>query len=237
MRRIATLIAVIAVIAIAPNQANALTERRVTLEELVALSDQITLAVCEGRQSRFHNGNIVTSYKLRAVENWKGRQSTAGDGVFEMQMIGGSVSQGPLSLGQRLIGAAPMVPGEEVLLFTRSFRGIDPEVQRLSGRPASIDVGKPILVSHSQGRYSVLRDSKSGQAFVVRPAQAFENSIGSEEGLRLFLNRMQTDLEKMLKAGVDPAAKREDGSLMTPAFQQLQALKDQVHEAVLKQNQ
>lgn len=190
---VASLVA-LAVIAFGPRRAEALTEVKLSLEELVSFSDQIVVAVCDRRQSEFRDGLIVTTYGFRPTEIWKGSMKTDQSGVFEMDSLGGSIEAGPIALGSIVPGTAPILPGEEVVLFTNAVPQPEPGAVTATGGAPAIRPGTYFPTSLSQGRYSVLTHPDSGEKFVVQTSQAADMGLQGPEGVRNYLNRMQQRL-------------------------------------------
>lgn len=189
-----TCLLALAAVGLAPRRAEALTEVRLSLEELVAYSEQIVVAVCDRRESEFRGGLIVTTYGFRTTEIWKGSMKTDQSGVFEIDSLGGSVEAGPIALGSVVPGTSPILPGEEVLLFTSAVPQPEPGAATATGGAPAIRPGTYYPTSLSQGRYSVLTHPDSGEKFVVQTSRASDMGLQGPEGVRNYLNTMQQRL-------------------------------------------
>src|SRR5262245_28277963 len=132
--RIASYLLAILLFAWAVPRVSAVSQLPMTAEQMIDSSEQIFVAVCEEKSSRFHDGNIYTSYKLRPSDIWKGALAVDKAGIIEIEELGGSAkgqvlanqipgaspdAHGPdVGISQFVGGAANIIVGEEVLLFT-----------------------------------------------------------------------------------------------------------------------
>ena len=184
-------------------------ERPVTFSELVDKSGQIFVAVCEQRTTDFRaagsgapGGMIVTSYRLRPLEFWKGdgQIQTNADGTVTMEVLGGSLKvegatpDSSLQMGAHVLGSIPMIPGEEVLLFTASHTQ-DPQAVQRVGLTSYVTPGSPYIINMTEGRFSILTDPDSGAKYVVRPRTPRTGMTMNGIVLRGFLNQQQQLLE------------------------------------------
>lgn len=208
IRNVAALVVALLVVIASPN-VWALSQKPMTTDEVIDASEQIFVAVCEGKSSQFRDGNIYTSYKLRPKEIWRGQLATSEDGVIEFEEIGGSArgqilasqlpgasptAQAPdVGISQYVGGAANMIVGEEVLLFTRTAR-VQPGVVRQGGLSSGVKEGSLIIVGRTYGRYSVLTDPNSGEKFVTRVGVEGRGVVPNDAAVRGFLNTQQRQL-------------------------------------------
>lgn len=138
---------------------------RVPFDDLVAKSDQIFTATCTERESVLQNGVIVTRYKLRPKEFWKGSAKLNKAGEIEFEEIGGQIEK-PIPVGTTATGMADFSVGEDVLLFTRT-----PNDKARSGKPKGREIlkaGSLRIVGRDQGRFSVFKHPETGEPIVAR---------------------------------------------------------------------
>lgn len=158
----------------------------VSQDEVIERSDNIFVAVCESRSSRFRAGNFITTYIFRASEVWKGDLTDIEtDGVLEIEQIGGSDPNGVLPIHQYFDGSAFFVPGEEVLLFTRRA---DASAQSLTGRPAALSLDSPRMTSLTKSRFSIITDPASGERRVVVSNVSDRGNIPSDKSQQSHIN-------------------------------------------------
>lgn len=193
---------------------SAITTRPVTLDEVIDQSDLIFVGVVGSKTSAFRAGNIVTTYKLKPVDVWQGQLSLDSDGTVTVEELGGSLN-GTLPLAQHITGRTPMIVGEEVLLFTKTYNPGPALLQQ--GVTTSMTLGSPILVSPTMGRYSVLTDSDTGRKYVVRPDLGSRVSVASEFSVRSYLATQ----EKVLKRLSVTLAQRDAARKTAPLKQQI----------------
>lgn len=215
-RNVAALVVAL-LVAVASSNVWALSQKPMTTDEVIDASEQIFVAVCEGKSSQFRDGNIYTSYKLRPKEIWRGQLATNEDGVIEYEEMGGSAkgqilaSQLPgasptaeapeVGISQYVGGAANMIIGEEVLLFTRTVR-YQPGIVR-QGMASGVPEGSLMIVGRTFGRFSVLTDPNSGEKYVTRIGVEGRGVVPSDAAVRGFLNTQQRQLATQ---SADPAA-------------------------------
>lgn len=181
-------LALLIVPAVGPVQA--LSTRPMTLDELIAESDHIFVAVCEKKTTAFKSGNIITTYRLRSKEHWKGQLELDADGTFELDQVGGSLKE-PLPLVQHVIGSVPLVPGEEVLLFVRGIRA---NAAQSGGASAAPQGGLPTYLGFGAGRFSIITDSRDGKKYVTRPIGAVSSTVANDRMVQRMLGRRQKAL-------------------------------------------
>lgn len=176
----------------------ALTMVYMPLPEVVEASDFIFTAVCESRTSSFQQGNIVTTYKLRPLETWKGSLAALQkDGTIEFSEIGGSIGvfDDQLRFGQHVGGSASMIPGEEVLLFAEAYRTNNLLLAQSGGAARTLkQAGSLMIVGRSQGRFSILTNPKTGQKHVSRLNLDADGLVANEATVRARLNQTQQQL-------------------------------------------
>lgn len=165
--------------------AGATTYRLMPMSETIKKSEQIFTAVVDSKHSDFRNGSVVTTYRMRPTGFIKGSLTLDASGTVGMEEMGGSF-HGAFRLGQRIVGSVPMIPGEEVLLFTRIYNPA-PEA-RTAAEPSPITPGTPILVSQRDGRFSILTDADSGEKYVVRPDAGAMGDVPNDKAVKAFLS-------------------------------------------------
>lgn len=176
--------------------AHAQIGQRYTFDDVIQKSDQIFVATCEGKSTRWKDGNVITTYKIRPKEFWKGAAATGKDGALQIDQIGGSVSAGPVKLGQHFSASVAMVPGEELLLFTKTHK-TDPAL-KAAGQKDIFPEGQLQVVGMYQGRYSIVTDGKSGAKHVLPVGMEAYGVVANDESVKRYLN---------LKAGQLAAAR------------------------------
>lgn len=140
--------------------------RKLTFDEMVKEADSIVVGTCVERQSVFQNGHIVTKYKIKPSECWKGQPRTNRKGEIEMEELGGQLS-GSVPLAQAVPGMADMLKDEEVLLFCGQPK---PQKTRTGVKPARTltSPDSPYVMGAWQGRFSVMRHPQTGERLAVK---------------------------------------------------------------------
>lgn len=202
----------------------------VRLDDMVKRSDNIFVAVCSRKATSFREGHVVTNYKLKPLEVWKGTMSLDSEGNVSMDELGG-VLNGPVPFGEAISGVTPMVPGEQVVLFTRAFH-VNPATSPEGAVPA-IHEGSPIPVSSRTGRLSVLTHPVTKQQHIVIPNPSSQGVIGSDAATQRFLNLKMKALQKSTAAAKDTvqADKAATRNIVTD-LQTLDSLRERVKELV-----
>lgn len=219
---------ILAALAILPGLASAV--RPLSLEELVEKSEQVFVATCESKDSAWRSGNIITSYKLRPREVWKGRVPSGADGTVGVEQIGGSVSTEQIAIGQHFTASVVMTPGEELLLFTVPAKA-DERLTARGAAPVFTD-GTLRIVGGYQGRLSVLTSPGDGSK-VVTKVRLGDRGVGVNDiSLQSYLN-IQTRRIEEAKArrrgeGVKPSSTSDQ---VQEALERSQAMADAVSGA------
>ena len=208
-------------------QASAIKTRPVTLDEVIDQSDLIFVAVVGSKTSSFRAGNIVTTYKLKPSDVWQGQLALDSDGTVTVEELGGSLN-GTLPLAQHITGRTPMIVGEEVLLFTKTYNPGPTLLQQ--GVTTSLTVGSPILVSLTLGRYSVLTDSDTGRRYVVRPDLGSQVSVAGDFSLRTYLATQEKVLKRLSVSLAQRDARRKTAPLKQQIrnFDSFRAVKERI---------
>lgn len=170
--------------------AHALSTRALTLDELIAESDHIFVAVCEKKSVAFKSGNIITTYRMKSKEHWKGQVDLDADGTFELNQVGGRLKE-PLPLVQHVTGSVPIVPGEEVLLFVKGVRANTAQSRGAQGAPKG---GLPTFLGFGAGRFSIITDSRNGEKYVTRPIGAVSSTVANDRMVQRMLGKRQQAL-------------------------------------------
>ncbi len=186
MRRLAFLIA-FAVVGWS-GIASAQLVRPLGLEDLVQGSDAVIVANCVEKKTSVKNGNIVTSYKLKVQEQWKGSVTLSSAGELEFEELGGFIPK--LGLTQHVGGMANLTEGEDVLLFAHvpAPQSAAPALQGVpEGTQPTISPSSIRIVGRQQGRFTVVRHPETGAQMVSPVAvQSMPGSVRSP-----LLNKLQ----------------------------------------------
>jgi len=161
-----------------------------SLDEAIDRSEAVLTAVCVGKETAVRAGNIVTTYRLRPLEFWKGTLRAEADGTVHLEQIGGSLKgNGSIPLAQYIVGTTPILDGEEVLIFARTFKPPANRPQAAAAVQTPLTPGAPTLLTPFQGRYSVLTDPQTGEKFVVNPGA--RAALANEAMVRRQLERLK----------------------------------------------
>lgn len=155
--------------------AAAQTLRRASLDTLVEKADTIFTARCTRKQTVFHEGNLVTRYRLKPDEVWKGRLKLDREGEVELEELGGTMSE-PLPLTQYRLGMANLAEGEDVLLFTAYAEPLG-DAEGLEASRPSLKPGGLRIVGSEQGRYTIVHHPETGEQLVMRGATTMPEQI------------------------------------------------------------
>lgn len=194
------------------------------LEEVADRSDTIFVATCAEKKTEFRNGNVITTYKLKPSEIWKGTLSLDSNGLATMEDLGG-ILDGPVPLGQVSNLTTSLVEGQEVLFFTKSYQPNPAAL--LPGQEPIYTPGNPILFNRKLGRYTVLTHPKTGQRHVIQPELGPGGAVGNDAAIEMFLERKTKELEKRGQQ----AGASSNGRAATPGVAEFESL-DAVRERV-----
>lgn len=149
-----------------------------TFKQMVEESDQIVVGQCLESDCGVQDGKIVTQYKIKPSEFWKGQRALASDGSFLMTEQGGSlVGKAPLPIAQFAPGQSDMAPGEDVLLFLKDNSGGSASAASKSAaaKPSTSKLvvsqqlrDSPRIVGRWQGRFSVITHPATGSKMIAR---------------------------------------------------------------------
>lgn len=141
--------------------------RRMSNRDIATEADQIFIATCTDRESVIQGGTIVTKYKLRPSEFWKGSAKLNKTGEIEFEELGGQLpASSKVPLGTQVPGMADIDVGEDVLLFTRNATD-----HAKSGKPQGRKILSPTtlhIVGRDQGRFSIFKHPETGALLVAR---------------------------------------------------------------------
>jgi hypothetical protein len=129
--------------------------RQLSIEEMGLAADKVVQGTVTATHS-FWNAEgtkIFTEITVASDETHKGRP----EGTVRILQLGGTVDNVQVTVH----GALAWTPGEEVLLFLEAY-----------GNDAYVVSGL------SQGKYSVVRDLRSGEVFVTRSATSVVETTG-----------------------------------------------------------
>lgn len=216
-RRVCLLAVVCLALAAISSPAPAQVTQKMSLKQMVDNSDLIVVGECAEKKVDVQNGHlIVTQYKIKPSEFWKGNQNLDRDGTFAMTEIGGSLSDRPgniVPLAQFAPAMSNMAPGEQVLLFMATPQSRPAPGTRGAGKTRSNPKFKstsfhstttlaleesPAVVGGWQGRYSVVTNPTSGGRLVARANMsatpgsqintALRDKIIKSQGIKTTLN-------------------------------------------------
>ena len=88
-----------------------------TTQDLADKADQIVVGSCNERNVKVKGGMIVTEYKIKVSEFWKGQRTLDANNEFTMTEIGGVLENARVPVAQYTPGCSDILPGEDVLLF------------------------------------------------------------------------------------------------------------------------
>src|SRR5262245_44016999 len=131
--------------------AEATTVEKLSLEEMTRRSKKIVVGRCISTESRWNEKNtlILTFSKFSVSEDLKGESS----GSITVMTVGGTVN----GVTQTVAGTPQFAADQEVVLFLEGTKS-----------------GQWQPVGLSQGRYRILRESRTGQQEVVHDLSGLE---------------------------------------------------------------
>jgi hypothetical protein len=198
-----------------------------SIEEVAERSDAIFVADVVEKKAEFRDGRIITSYRMKPKEIWKGSLPTESDGLATLEEIGG-ILDGPVPLAQTTNITTTMVPGEEVLLFTKKFKQ-DPKYAAYGGKPAFTE-GKLVFFNRKMGRYSVLTDSRTGKRHVIKPNLNARGIVADNMAFQRYLDGKTKELEakKQAAANKPPGGGNSEPTAGIAEFESLDAVRERV---------
>lgn len=143
-----------------------------TTQDLADKADQIVVGACRERNVKMQGGVIVTEYKIKVSEFWKGQRPLDSNGEFAMTEVGGVLENSKVPVAQFVPGSSDILPGEDVLLFLNNRETPAQGGKRTAyatGKPktAPIPADSPTLTGLWQGRFSVITNPKSGARMIA----------------------------------------------------------------------
>jgi hypothetical protein len=173
--------------------------KRLSFDERVQKSDVIATATCTGRTSTFVNGKLVTTYRLKPDEFWKGAAKLNKSGELEVQELGGSLN-GPIPITTTVPGYSSGIGvGDDLLLFMSH-----PKVTDGAGSK-SVDTSRLRIVGGLQGNFAVLRNPETGEKLVSQnAAKGLEAKVQAEAQ-----RRAEQKIEQMHARGLAAADTKE----------------------------
>ncbi len=139
---------------------------RLSMDELVDKADHIFVARCVESETRVNGGVIITKYRLKMSENWKGNLKLSNSGEFEIEELGGEISE-PIPVTQFVMGMANISMDEEVLLFAVPSKYEENGIKR-DPRRKHLKDDNLYIVGRFQGRFTVFRHPETGEKLVSR---------------------------------------------------------------------
>ncbi len=155
--------------------------RRLGPRELGATATAVVRGRVQDVRSFWNEGHtkILTEIVVAADETYKG----AVEGSLRLMQLGGTVGNVRVTAH----GALQWTPGEEVLLFVEPAAG-----------------GAYQVSGFSQGKFAVERDPRTGEAFVVAPAQGDVEMVGTPGGAETVTARLERmPLERFVAIALD----------------------------------
>ena len=112
-----------------PSVCNATTVAKLSLDDLVSLSDEVVAARCESSRTEWLGRKVYTVTTFRVNAAAKGA-SAAGQS-FDVHPLGGRVDK-PYPVEMRVEGAPAFAPGGDTLLFLERY-GAQKQFRRIVG--------------------------------------------------------------------------------------------------------
>jgi hypothetical protein len=203
--------------------------KRPTLKELTDQADSIFIADCTKRETFFRDGNLISSYRLKPSEYWKGGNKLSSAGELTLEQVGGSLNQ-PMPITQHDPSSVVLTQGQEILLFTRMPER-EKEQAVLGDRPPELPLDLPRVVGGNMGVFSVVRHPETGEKLLAPGTAA--GRVNSQM-IKRALDESQKNrrlpssgAKKMKPAGADASA---DDQIQP--FEKLGAVKSRVQKMV-----
>jgi hypothetical protein len=227
------LLVVLGALAAGPAQAQII--RRLTFEETVKEADAIVVATCAEKKTEFRQGLIVTSYKMKPHEFWKGALPLSAKGDFAFEELGGELEK-PIAIAQSTPGQARLRAGQQVVLFMRMpDKQADQARLRQTGQQSRLSSDSPRIVgaAQQQGLYSVVKHPESGKQLVVAGSQSGQAGPDKvKKAIETFEKRLAAEPQaaKAAAGKADaPAGEGKDEAPIAPRpFDSLETMREQV---------
>jgi hypothetical protein len=146
-----------------PLGARASALKKLSEQELANLSDVIVVGKVDKKEARWVGRHIETTIGIQAKEYWKGDLGSS----FEFTQMGGEL-QRPLPIAMEADGAPKFFEGEQVILFLEKPKK-NPQNKGASPLPPDSRLPDSCkVVGWAQGKYSIIKDSKTNQEKVIR---------------------------------------------------------------------
>lgn len=207
--------------------ASAQTAYRVRFKQLVDQSDTIFVAQCVDKETTFSHGEIITRYRLRPVDVWKGSPRIDGRGEMKLEELGGEL-EGKIPMASQVTGMANIGKGQEVLLFTREPG--KSATTKATTKTGPIAADSPRLVGMSQGRFEVFKHPETGKRLVTRGESGpLDEAIARQKAKTQRPGQPPTDADRKAARSVDEKAnfsrqRREAAAKIDPT------MADEIHE-------
>ncbi len=131
--------------------------RQMSLEDVVRAADVIAVGRVMSQEARWVDKRIETTIRVAADEYWKGDLGES----FEITQMGGEV-QRPLPIAMYADGQPRFFQGERVILFLEKPKKASFDKGE-GGAKESRLTASPRIVGWAYGKYTILRDPKSGE--------------------------------------------------------------------------
>lgn len=143
-----------------------------TTQDLADKADQIVVGSCNERNVKVKGGMIVTEYKIKVSEFWKGQRTLDANNEFTMTEIGGVLENARVPVAQYTPGCSDILPGEDVLLFLNDRQPATSGGKKMtsakpSTKPAAIPADSPTVTGLWQGRFSVITNPQTGARMIA----------------------------------------------------------------------
>lgn len=137
--------------------------KKLSEKELVDLADVIMVGQVDKKEARWVGRHIETTYGIRSKEYWKGDLGAS----FELTQMGGEIER-PLPITMQADGAPAFFEGEQVILFLEKPKK-NPNEKGASTLPSDSKLPSSCkVVGWAQGKYTIIKDSKTSQEKVIR---------------------------------------------------------------------
>lgn len=143
-----------------------------TTQDLADKADQIVVGSCHERNVKLQGGVIVTEYKIKVSEFWKGQRALDANNEFTMTEIGGVLENSRVPVAQYTPGCSDILPGEDVLLFLNDRQPAATGGKKMSSakpstKQAAIPADSPTVTGLWQGRFSLITNPQSGARMIA----------------------------------------------------------------------
>lgn len=216
-----------------------------TMEETIDQTDHIFTGIVEEKSAAWRGKNIITTYRVRPIQVWKGTVFPDASGLVTIEVIGGTAAVKGVNQDTRLTQFfshlnLAFVLGEEILLMTKNRP--EPNMDLVTD-PSLIrfTTDLPWVHSPKTGRFTVLTDSETGKKYVVRPHFESRGQIVNDLLMNQFMRTQNANLKRNLanKAARDALNPDNDPSdeLRIDDYSELDAVRQMIQDHLAKKQQ